>query len=108
MNFLKSLRNNITPVRNVLNNSTLRGPKKKADKKGDGIVSEHILNIFKGQDDVPILPSEFYPPWVTELHLRQMKNSEFIINSCTGVYVSKIIFREINLKKFYDKKNYFT
>jgi len=90
MNFLKSLRSNITPARNVLNNSTLRGPKKKADKKGDGIVSEHILNIFKNQDDVPILPSEYYPPWVIDLKKRPLKNSDFIINSCTGTYVSKI------------------
>jgi len=87
MNFLKSLRSNITPIRNVLNNSTLRGPKKKADKKGDGIVSEHILNIFKNQDDVAILPSEYYPPWVVELEKRQTSTSEYIINSCCGNYV---------------------
>ncbi len=95
MNILNSLRNNITPVRNILNNSTFRGPKKKADKKGDGIVSEHILNIFKNQDDIPILPTEYYPPWVVELKKRPMRNSDFIINSLTGIYVS-------NHSKFFD------
>lgn len=90
MNLLKSIRSNITPIRNVLTNSTLRGPKKKADKKGDGIVSEHILNIFKNKDDVPILPSEYYPPWVVELKNQPIRNSDYIINSCIGIHVCYI------------------
>lgn len=88
MNFLKSMRNNITPIRNVLNNSTLRGPKKKADKKGDGIVSEHILNIFKNRNDVVILPNEYYPPWVLDLKDLPMSNTEFYTNSITGLNVN--------------------
>jgi len=96
MNFLKSLRSNITPIRNVLNNSTLRGPKKKSDKKGDGIVSEHILNIFKNQDDITILPSEYYPPWVIELDKKPTTTSEFFINSCTGNYVIFQFFMKYN------------
>lgn len=83
MSLLKSLRQSITPARNILS-STLRGPKKKADKKGDGIVSEHILNIYKSNDDVPILPSEYYPPWVLDLKTHPSTMEEFLVNSYCG------------------------
>lgn len=84
MSFLKSLRTNIGPLRNHINNCTLRGPKKKADRKGDGIVAEHILNIFKNRDDVAILPSEYYPPWVIGLKKPIIRPSDFLINSMIG------------------------
>ena len=91
MNLLKSLRQSITPNRNILLSSTIRGPKKKADKKGDGIISEHILNIYKSNDDVPILPSEFYPKWVIEMKEPQWSMEEFIVNSYCGNYVRNFL-----------------
>lgn len=87
MNLLKFLRYNSTPIRNVVNNSTLRGPKKKSDKKGEGIVSEHILNIFKSKDDVAILPSEYYPSWVNNFGGPIYRQSDYVINSACGNYV---------------------
>jgi len=87
MSLLNSLRQSITPSRNILLSSTIRGPKKKSDKKGDGIISEHILNIYKNNDDVPILPSEFYPKWVVEMKQHPLTMEEYIVNSYCGNYV---------------------
>ena len=84
MSLLNALRQSITPSRNILISSALRGPKKKSDKKGDGITSEHILNIYKNNDDVPILPSEFYPKWVVGMKEHPMSMEEYIINSYCG------------------------
>ena len=88
MSLLKSLRQNITPARNILTSSTLRGPKKKSDKKGDGIVTEHLLNIYKNTEDVPILPSEYYPKWVIGMKEHPLTMEEYIINSYCGNYVN--------------------
>jgi hypothetical protein len=56
----------LSPVNNTILQTTLRGPKKKAEKK-DYVKSEHILNFYKNADDVSILPDEYYPKWVMEM-----------------------------------------
>lgn len=43
--------------------------------------------MYKNCDDVPILPDQYYPPWVLELAKPQMNNEECYINSTYGITV---------------------
>jgi hypothetical protein len=72
-NFLR----NINPINNIITTATLRGPKKKGEKK-DYVKSEHILNFYKNADDVAVLPDEYYPKWVLELHHRKFNLDETV------------------------------
>jgi hypothetical protein len=81
MKLFKFLRNT-NPVNNI-QNITIRGPKKKSDKK-DMVKSEHILNFYKNADDVVILPDEYYPKWVLELHEFRYNVDETLNNAIAG------------------------
>ena len=89
MNFLKLLR----PNKNVLSSnsllSTIRGAKRKGEKKQEGILTEHILNIYKNApEDVSILPDQYYPKWVMDLPREPMVLEEFYGNALVGTFVS--------------------
>jgi hypothetical protein len=77
------------PIKNILN-ETLRGPKKKAEKK-DMVKSEHILNFYKNAEDVVILPDEYYPKWVMELDKYPYNLDESLDLYMCGIEV-KIIY----------------
>lgn len=86
MNTLKLLRSNRSPCNNILINYT-RGAKRKGEKKEAGMLSEHILNVYKNEEDVIILPDEFYPEWVRDLSRPKMKLEEFFAHAVTGTCV---------------------
>ena len=65
---------------------TIRGPKKKSEKK-DMVKSEHILNFYKNSDDVAILPDEYYPKWVLNLSEFRFNANEYIDNTYYGHFV---------------------
>jgi hypothetical protein len=94
MKLFKFLRN-INPVNNILVQTT-RGPKKKAEKK-DIIKSEHILNFYKNADDVAILPDEYYPKWVLDLHKFRFNLDEMIDSQYFGHLVYIILTRLFHL-----------
>jgi hypothetical protein len=86
MNFLKLLRPSKSPINNIIIN-TSRGAKRKGEKKEAGILTEHVLNIYKNAEDVAILPDEYYPRWVLDLARPQMCLEEFFANSAIGTCV---------------------
>jgi hypothetical protein len=86
MNLVKLLRQSKSPINNILLNTT-RGAKRKGEKKEAGVLTEHILNIYKNAEDVAILPDEYYPEWVHDLARPQMCLEEFFANSITGTCV---------------------
>ena len=87
MNFLKILRSNKSPLNNSYLMSTIRGAKRKGEKKQEGVLSEHILNVYKNAEDVPILPDNYYPRWVKDLARPQMTLEEFYGHSIIGIAV---------------------
>ena len=87
MNFLKFLRPNKNPFNTNMLLSTIRGAKRKGEKKQDGILTEHILNVYKNAEDVAILPEEYYPEWVADLAKEPMHLEEFYGNAITGASV---------------------
>lgn len=90
MNFVKFLR----PFKNPFNNNfalnTIRGAKRKGEKKQEGVFSEHILNVYKNAEDVTILPDEYYPPWVFELAREPMELEEMLGSAFLGIAVNRI------------------
>jgi hypothetical protein len=85
MNIVKLLRPFKTQFNNIISANTVRGAKRKAEKKQDGILSEHILNVYKNKDDIAILPDEYYPPWVKTLSEEPFLLEESCINSLWGI-----------------------
>jgi hypothetical protein len=85
MNVFKLLRPFKSPLNNITLSSTVRGAKRKGDKKSDAVLSEHIINVFKNRDDVVILPDEFYPPWVLNLANTPMMIEEAMGNAAWGM-----------------------
>jgi hypothetical protein len=86
MNLIKLLRSSRSPFNNVMIETT-RGAKRKGEKKEAGILSEHILNVYKNAEDVAILPDEYYPKWVMDLARPNMSLEEFFGNSVLGTCV---------------------
>ncbi len=86
MNLIKLLRPSRSPLTNILL-STTRGAKRKGEKKDAGVLTEHILNIYKNAEDVQILPDQYYPEWVFDLSRPTMKLEEFFGNAVTGTCV---------------------
>jgi hypothetical protein len=88
MNFIKNLRNFKSPFNNSFAFDTIRGAKRKGEKKQDGVLSEHILNVYKNAEDVSILPNDYYPPWVMDLAREPLVLEEFYLNAYYGVMVN--------------------
>jgi hypothetical protein len=91
-NFLKLFRTIRTPFNNILT-QTVRGAKKKGEKKGDVILTEHILNVHKTQDDIAILPDEYYPPWVLNLQHEKTSTEDAFLQMIYGNGVNNFIYR---------------
>jgi hypothetical protein len=91
MKIFKLLRNK-NPLNNIITEATLRGPKKKAEKK-DIVKSEHILNFYKNADDVAILPDEYYPKWVLELGRGKFHSDEMYDMYMSGFTVIIYLLR---------------
>jgi hypothetical protein len=91
MNFLKYLRPYKSPLNNNMIFNTIRGAKRKGEKKQDGILTEHILNVYKNAEDVAILPDEYYPPWVKELAQEKMILEELSANALFGICVNSYL-----------------
>lgn len=87
MNSLKFLRQTKTPFNNTIMNDTLRGGKKKADKKADAILTEHVLNMYKDKNDVTVLPDNYYPVWLKSLARPQLSTEEFYAHTVYGIAV---------------------
>lgn len=89
MNYLKFLRNK-NPFNNVVMSDTLRGAKRKGEKK-EILKSEHILNLYKNADDVKVLPDEYYPIWLFNLAQQPYNYDEMMNFFICGHGVSVII-----------------
>jgi hypothetical protein len=101
MNFLKLLRPNKNVISNTLLN-TARGAKRKGEKKEAGVLSEHVLNVWKNApEDVAILPDQYYPKWVLDLPRETMKLEEMYGNAILGVTVRIFLLLNRSINSIY-------
>jgi hypothetical protein len=92
MNIFKFLRTTKSPFNNEMLINTIRGAKRKGEKK-EIVHSQHVLNVFKRtKEDVKILPDEYYPPWVLDLWKWPTSKEDMFGMFFVGNYVCIYLF----------------